>query len=141
LEKLAEALEVEIPPSMQQREERSLLQSLAEDLQQQRLDINEYLQQLERDGKLEEFKQNLSQNATKRLRRSLAVEALAEELKTALSQEEFDEFLAEVARSYRTTPARLQNELGQEALARLRIQRLHDKALLEAVQILEGASA
>jgi trigger factor len=141
LEKLAEALEVEIPPSMQQREERSLLQSLAEDLQQQRLDINEYLQQLERDGKLEEFKQNLSQNATKRLRRSLAVEALAEELKTALSQEEFDEFLAELARSYRTTPARLQNELDQEALARLRIQRLHDKALLEAVQILEGASA
>jgi trigger factor len=141
LEKLAEALEVEIPPSMQQREERSLLESLAEDLQQQRLDINEYLQQLERDGKLEEFKQNLSQNATKRLRRSLAVEALAEELKTTLSQEEFDEFLAELARSYRTTPARLQNELGQEALARLRIQRLHDKALLEAVQILEGTPA
>lgn len=141
LEKLAEALEVEIPPSMQQREERSLLESLAEDLQQQRLDINGYLQQLERDGKLEEFKQNLSQNATKRLRRSLAVEALAEELKTALSQEEFDEFLAEVARSYRTTPARLQNELGQEALARLRVQRLHDKALLEAVQILEGTPA
>lgn len=141
LEKLAEALEVEIPPTMQQREERSLLESLAEDLQQQRLDINGYLQQLERDGKLEEFKQNLSQNATKRLRRSLAVEALAEELKTALSQEEFDEFLAELARSYRTTPARLQNELGQEALARLRVQRLHDKALLEAVQILEGTPA
>lgn len=141
LEKLAEALEVEIPPTMQQREERSLLESLAEDLQQQRLDINGYLQQLEQDGKLEEFKQNLSQNATKRLRRSLAVEALAEELKTALSQEEFDEFLAEVARSYRTTPARLQNELGQEALARLRVQRLHDKALLEAVQILEGTPA
>lgn len=139
LDKLAEALEVEIPPTMQQREERSLLESLAEDLQEQGIDINEYLRQLGKDGKLEEFKQNLSQSATKRLRRSLAVEALAEELKTELSQEEFDQFLAEVARSYRTTPSRLQSEMGQEALARLRIQRLHDKALMEAVQILEGA--
>jgi trigger factor len=141
LDKLAEALEVEIPPTMQLREERSLLESLAEDLQQQGIDINEYLKQLESEGKLEEFKQNLSQSASKRLRRSLAVEALAEELKTELSQEEFNEFLAEVARSYRTTPSRLQSELGQEAIARLRIQRLHDKALMEAVKILEGAQA
>lgn len=139
LDKLAEALEVEIPPSMQQREELSLLESLAEDLQQQGIDINQYQRQLEQDGKLEEFHQNLRQSATKRLRRSLAVEALAEELKTELSQEEFDQFLAEVARSYRTTPSRLQSEMGQAALARLRIQRLHDKALQQAVQILEGA--
>lgn len=139
LDKLAEALEVEIPPTMQQREERSLLESLAEDLQEQGIDISEYLRQLEKDGKLEEFQQNLSQSATKRLRRFLAVEALAEELKTELSQEEFDQFLAEVARSYRTTPSRLQSEMGQEALTRLRIQRLYDKALMEAVQILEGA--
>lgn len=141
LDKLAEMLEVEIPPTMQLREERSLLESLAEDLQQQGIDINQYLKQLESEGKLEDFKQNLSQSAAKRLRRSLAVEALAEELKTELSQEEFEEFLAEVARSYRTTPSRLQSELGQEAIARLRIQRLHDKALMEAVKILEGAQA
>lgn len=139
LDKLAEALEVEIPPTMQQREERSLLESLTEDLQEQGIDIDEYLRQLEKDGKLEEFKQNLSQSATKRLRRFLAVEALAEELKTELSQEEFDQFLAEVARFYRTTPSRLQSEMGQEVLTRLRIQRLYDKALMEAVQILEGA--
>lgn len=138
LDKLAEAIEVEIPPTMQAREEQNLLMSLAEDLKEQNLELGAYLAQLEKDGKLEEFKQNLRESATKRLRRSLAVEALAEELKTELSQEEFAEFLNQVARSYRTTPARLQNELGQDAIARLRIQRLHDKALLEAVARIEG---
>lgn len=138
LDKLGEAIEAEIPPTMQAREEQSLLQSLADDLKQQKLDFNEYIAQLEKDGKLEEFKQNLTESATKRLRRSLAVEALSEELKTELSQEEFSEFLAEMARSYRTTPARLQNELGQDAIARMRIQRLHDKALFEAIAKIEG---
>ncbi|MBO1435815.1 trigger factor [Meiothermus sp. CFH 77666] len=138
LDKLAEAIEVEIPPTMQAREEQSLLMSLAGDLKEQNLELSAYLAQLEKDGKLEEFKQNLRESATKRLRRSLAVEALAEELKTELSQEEFAEFLNEVARSYRTTPARLQNELGQDVIARLRIQRLHDKALHEAVARIEG---
>ncbi len=138
LDKLAEAIEVEIPPSMQAREEQSLLQSLADDLKQQKLELSDYIAQLKKDGKLEEFKQNLSESATKRLRRSLAVEALAEELKTELSQEEFGEFLNEMARSYRTTPASLQNELGQDAIARLRIQRLHDKALLEALTRIES---
>ncbi|MCS7067582.1 MAG: trigger factor [Meiothermus sp.] len=138
LDKLAEALEVQIPPTMQAREEQSLLENLAGELKEQKLELSEFLAQLEKEGKLEEFKQNLSENAAKRLRRSLAVEALAEELKTDLSQEEFEEYLSEVARAYRTTPARLQSELGQGTIARLRIQRLHDKALLEAVSRIEG---
>lgn len=138
LEKLGEALEVEIPPTMLGHEEQSLLQNLADELKQQKLDLGAYFAQIEKDGKLEDFKQNLSQNASRRVRRSLAVEALSEQLKIELSQEEFNEFLAEVARSYRTTPARLQNEIGSEAIARLRIQRLHDKALFEAVQRIES---
>ncbi len=138
LDKLGEAIQADIPPTMLAREEQSLLESLADDLKRQKLDLNDYIAQLEKDGKLEEFRQNLTESATKRLRRSLAVEALAEELKTELSQEEFNEFLAELARSYRTTPARLQSELGRDAVARLRIQRLHDKALLEAVARIES---
>ncbi len=138
LDKLAEGIEAEIPPTMLAREEQSLLQSLADDLKEQKLELGEYIAHLEKEGKLEEFKQSLTQNATKRLRRSLAVEALADELKTELTQEEFDEFLADMARAYRTSPARLQSELGRDAIARLRIQRLHDKALFEAVAKIEG---
>jgi trigger factor len=138
LDKLGEAIEVEIPPTMLAREEQSLLESLAEDLKQQKLALGEYIAQLEKDGKLEEFKQSLSEGAARRLRRSLAVEALSEELKSELSPQEFAEFLAELARSYRTTPERLENELGQEAIARLRTQRLHDKALFMALERIES---
>lgn len=138
LDKLGEAIEVEIPPTMLAREEQGLLESLAEDLKQQKLALGEYIAQLEKDGKLEEFKQSLSEGAARRLRRSLAVEALSEELKSELSPQEFAEFLAELARSYRTTPERLENELGQEAIARLRTQRLHDKALFMALERIES---
>lgn len=138
LEKLGEGVEAEIPPSMQAREEQSLLQSLSEDLKQQNLEFNTYIEQLDRDGKLEEFKTELQTSAIKRLRRSLAVEALSEELGTDLTDAEFDEFLADLARQYRSTPARLQKELGQESINRLRVQRMHDKALFEALEILEN---
>lgn len=134
LDQLGEGIEAEIPPSMQAREEQSLLQSLAEDLKQQNLDFNTYIAQLDKDGKLEEFKTELQTSAIKRLRRSLAVEALSEELGTELSDAEFDEFIADLARQYRSTPARLQKELGAEAIGRLRVQRLHDKALFEAME-------
>jgi len=138
LDKIAEGLEVEIPPALQASEERSLLESLAEDLKEQKVDFNTYIADLEKQGKLEEFKQNLSQSATKRIRRSLAMEGLAEQLGTQLSEEEWNAYLGELARQYRTTPARLQNELEKGTLERLRLQQLYDKALLQALEKVEA---
>lgn len=139
LDKLAQELQVEIPPSMQAREEQNLLESLAQDLKQQNnVELKDYIAELEKQEKLDEFKQNLSQSATTRLKRSLAMEALADELGTELSEEEWNAYLADMARAYRSTPARLQNELGREAIERLRIQRQHDKALFEALDKLDG---
>lgn len=141
LDKIAEGLEVEIPPALQASEERSLLESLAEDLKEQKVDFNTYIADLEKQGKLEEFKQNLSQSATKRIRRSLAMEGLAEQLGTQLSEEEWNAYLGELARQYRTTPARLQNELEKGTLERLRLQRLYDKALLQALEKVEARAS
>lgn len=138
LDKIAEGLEVEIPPALQASEERSLLESLAEDLKEQKVDFNTYIADLEKQGKLEEFKQNLSQSATKRIRRSLAMEGLAEQLGTQLSEEEWNAYLGELARQYRTTPARLQSELEKGTLERLRLQQLYDKALLQALEKVEA---
>jgi hypothetical protein len=42
-----------------------------------------------------------------------------------------------MARAYRTNVASLKKELGEESLERLRVQRLQDKALAEALQTLE----
>lgn len=138
LDKIADALEVEIPPSMQATEERSLLESLANDLKEQKVDFNTYIADLEKGEKLEEFKQNLSESATRRIRRSLAMEGLAEQLGTELTDEEWNAYLGELARQYRTTPARMEKELEPGTLDRLRTQRLYDKALGQALDKVEG---
>ncbi len=142
VEKLAEGLknagsgelsQADIAPSMLAEEERHLLSHLAEDLQKQKITLDEYLKTLESQGKLEEFKTELRGSAEKRLRRSLAREKLAEELGTTYSDEEWKAYLADLARAYRTNPVKLQQDLGGEALARMREQRLRDKAVFEAV--------
>ncbi|WP_119314097.1 trigger factor [Calidithermus terrae] len=134
VDKLAEGMEVEIPPTMQAREEQHLLQHLAEELKAQKIEFNAYIHNLEQEGKLEEFKTKLREDATRSIRRSLAREKLAEDLGTVFTDEEWASYVVDLARAYRTNPNALQQELGEETLARLRLQRLHDKAVMEALE-------
>lgn len=137
LEKLAEGLEAEIPPTMLNREQQHLLEHMAEDLQKEKTTLQDYLKKLEEEGKLEEFRADLKTSAEKRIRRALAKEKLQEELGTELTQEEWNSYLADMARAYRTNVASLKKELGEETLERLKLQLLQDKALAEALQKLE----
>lgn len=133
LEKLAEGLEAEIPPSMVEAEERHLLEHLAEDLYQQGVTLEAYLKALEEKGELPKFKEELRQEALKRVRRSLAKEKLAEELKPEVTEEEWQAYLQAVARSYGMSLAELKREFGERGLARLRAAYVQDKALREAL--------
>lgn len=133
LEKLAEGLGVEIPPSMLEAEERHLLEHLAEDLVRQGLSLEAYLKALEEKGEFEKFREELRQEALKRVRRSLAKERLAEELKPEVSEEEWQAYLQAVARSYGMTVQELKREFGERGLVRLRTAYLQDKALREAL--------
>ncbi|ADH63731.1 trigger factor [Allomeiothermus silvanus DSM 9946] len=137
LEKLAEGLEAEIPPTMLNREQQHLLEHMAEDLQKEKTTLQDYLKKLEEEGKLEEFRADLKTSAEKRIRRALAKEKLQEELGTELTEEEWNAYLADMARAYRTNVASLKKELGEETLERLKLQLLQDKALAEALQKLE----
>jgi len=133
LEKLAEGLEAEIPPSLVEAEERHLLEHLAEDLYRQGVSLEAYRKALEEKGELEKFKEGLRQEALKRVRRTLAREKLAEELSPEVSEEEWQAYLQAVARSQGMTPQQLQEELGRAGLSRLRAAYVQDKALREAV--------
>lgn len=133
LEKLAEGLEAEIPPSMLEAEERHLLEHLAEDLYRQGVGLEAYLKALEERGELEKFKEELRQEALKRVRRSLAKERLAEELKPEVSEEEWQAYLQAVARSYGISLQELRREFGERGLARLRAAYIQDKAVKEAL--------
>ena len=133
LERLAEELEAEIPPSMQEAEERHLLEHLAEDLAARGVSLEAYLKALEEKGEFEKFREELKQEALKRVRRSLAKERLAEEFKPEVSEEEWQAYLQAVARSYGVSLQELRREFGERGLARLKAAYLQDKALKEAV--------
>ncbi|GAB5601810.1 trigger factor [Thermus sp. FJN-A] len=133
LEKLAEGLEAEIPPSMVEAEEHHLLEHLAEDLARQGIALEAYLKALEERGELGKFQEELRGEALKRVRRSLAKERLAEELKPEVSEEEWQAYLQAVARSSGQSLQELKRTLGERGLGRLRAAYLQDKALREAV--------
>lgn len=133
LEKLAEGLEADIPPSMVEAEERHLLEHLAEDLYRQGVSLEAYLEALKEKGELEKFKEELRQEALKRVRRSLAKERLAEELRPELTEEEWQAYLQAVARSYGLTLPELRREFGERGLERLRAAYLQDKAVRMAL--------
>ena len=110
-----------------------LLEHLAEDLYRQGVSLEAYRKALEEKGELEKFKEELRQEALKRVRRTLAREKLAEELSPEVSEEEWQAYLQAVARSQGMTPQQLQEELGRAGLYRLRAAYVQDKALREAV--------
>jgi trigger factor len=133
LEKLAEGIEAEIPPSMLEAEERHLLEHLAEDLARQGVSLEAYLKALEDRGELEKFREDLRQEALKRVKRSLAKERLAEELRPELTEEEWQAYLQAVARSYGLTLPELRREFGERGLERLKAAYLQDKAVRMAL--------
>lgn len=133
LDKLAEGLEVDIPPSMLQAEERHLLEHLAEDLYREGIPLEAYLKALEEKGELPKFKEDLRQEALRRVRIALAKEKLAEELRPELSEEEWQAYLQSVARAYGLSPQELRRQMGEGGLERLKASYLQDKAVREAL--------
>lgn len=133
LDKLAEGLEVDIPPSMLQAEERHLLEHLAEDLYREGIPLEAYLKALEEKGELPKFKEDLRQEVLRRVRIALAKEKLAEELRPELSEEEWQAYLQSVARAYGLSPQELRRQMGEGGLERLKASYLQDKAVREAL--------
>lgn len=136
LEKLAEGLEVEIPPSMLEAEERHLLEHLAEDLYRQGISLEAYLEALKAKGELDKFQADLRKEAEKRVRIALAREKLAEELNPEVSEEEWQAYLQAAARAYGVSVQDLRRQFGEEGLARLKERLRQDKAVQEALKVL-----
>ena len=133
LEKMAEALEVDIPPSLIYDEEREVLRDLEENLRQQGIPFDDYLKSLEREGKLDELKEDVRKQAEMRVRRGLTLEKLAEELGTEVSDEEWNEYLTAYAQRYNMKLPDFKQAVGEEGLENLKLRLVRDKALAEAV--------
>lgn len=137
LEKMAEALEVDIPPSLIHDEEREVLRDLEENLRQQGIPFDDYLKGLEREGKLDELKEDVHKQAEMRVRRGLALEKLTEELGTEVSDEEWNEYLTAYAQRYNMKLPDFKQAVGEEGLENLKLRLVRDKALAEAAAQLD----
>ncbi len=137
LERLAEGLQADIPPSLIHDEERALLRDMEEDMKQRGVPFEDYLRNIEREGKLEEFKKDLHEQAELRVRRGLALEKLAEELGTEVTDEEWDGYLRGYAERYGLKTPDFKKAVGPEGLENLKLRLQRDKALAEAVEQLK----
>ncbi len=139
LNRLAEGLKGEVPPSLVAEEERAIWQEIAEDLAKKGIPFEDYLKQLEAEEKLEALKEDVKKGALMRVKRGLALDKLIEQQKTELTEEEWQAHLEALARRYNLPVPEFERAVGEKALRQLYVRRLHDKALEEAVRAIEAA--
>lgn len=131
--RLADGLEADVPAALIERRRHAIEHDIEHDLERQGTKLGDYRKYLESEGKLSEFEEDLTKSATTRVRRDLALEALADSLGTKLSDEEWRAALESYARANRTTVAKLRVAMGEEGLANFRVVVTRDKALEEAL--------
>ena len=140
LDKLVAGTDFEVPASLLQRRQRSLLQDLQDDLRQQGTTLERYLADLEaRDGR-EAFETELQEAAERSVRRDLVLERLQEVRGTEVSDEELDDAVRYMARRRQQDPGRFKREMGERWLSNYRFLLARDKALREVVRDLTGAA-
>ena len=137
LEHLAEGLEAAIPPTMIRDEEGRVWEEIADNLAVKGVPFEDYIKSLDEE-KLEELKAEVRKSAERRVRRGLALERLVADLGVELSDEERSAYLDAFAREHGVDPARMREALSEAALERILRQRLYDKALTQAVELLRA---
>ncbi len=140
LDKLVAGTDFEVPASLLQRRQRSLLQDLQDDLQEKGTTLERYLADLEaREGR-EGFETELQEAAERGVRRDLVLERLQEMRGTEVSDEELDDAVRYMARRRQQEAGRFKREMGERWLANYRFLLARDKALREVVRELTGGA-
>ena len=138
IEKLVEETTVDLPPSLVTRRKSSLLSNLTRELQQAGLTLEDYLENLEKGEKREEFDAELQESAEAAVKRDLVLERLMDARGTTVDNQEFNDALTYMAARERKDLATFQREMGQEWLTNYRFLLARDKAVRETVRELLG---
>ncbi|WP_027481001.1 trigger factor [Deinococcus pimensis] len=139
VEKLVEGMTVEIPDALIERRQNAMLEEIKDDLGRQGVKWDEYEKFMQEQNKLDDFMTDLRKNAETRVRRDLALEQLAEDMKIGLTQQELDANLNALAQANRITVQQLRSQLGQNGLQGYAATIVRDKALATAVARLGAA--
>ncbi|BDP42948.1 hypothetical protein DAETH_29170 [Deinococcus aetherius] len=138
---LVEGMQVEIPRALIDRRREAMLEEIQDDLGRQGVKWAEYETFMQEQGKLDEFMGDLAKNAEARVRRDLALEQLAEDLKVQVTQAEFDASLAALAQSNGMPVQQLRGQLGPNGLNGYLVSLTREKGLQQALTGLASAQA
>lgn len=130
---LTDNMEAEIPAALLDRRRDAMLEEIKDDLGRQGVKWGEYESFMQEQGKLDEFMADLSKNAESRVKRDLALEKLAEDLKVQVSDAEFNQTMNALAQANGMNPQELSKQLGPDGINTYYASLLREKGLQQAM--------
>ena len=130
---LTENMEAEIPAALLDRRRDAMLEEIKDDLGRQGVKWGEYESFMQEQGKLDEFMADLSKNAESRVKRDLALEKLAEDLKIQVSDAEFNQTMNALAQANGMNPQQLSKQLGPDGINTYYASLMREKGLQQAM--------
>lgn len=135
---LLEGLEADVPETMIARRQETMMEEIKADIARQGVKWGEYEVFMREQGKLDGFMADLRKNAEERVRRDLALEQLAEDLKVRVSDADFGRALTGLAQANRMTVQDLREQLGQNGLSGYYASLIREQALTQAIASLSA---
>ncbi|ACO45407.1 trigger factor [Deinococcus deserti] len=138
---LTERMQADIPQALLERRREAMMQEIQDDLSRQGVKWSEYETFMKEQGKLDEFMADLSKNAETRVKRDLALEKLAEDLKVQVSDAEFNQTMTMLAQANGLSPEQLSKQLGPNGINSYYASIVRERALQQALAQLSGPQA
>lgn len=111
VEKAAEDVQVDIPDAMVETQIDNMLNELDFQLRYQGLNLDNYLKYT--NGKLEDLRDQMRDDAYNRVKTQLTLETIAQEEKIEVTQEEVDEEIEKYAKAYNMEPDKVKESLKE----------------------------
>lgn len=137
LEKVFEATEIDIPDVMVETQIDEMINEFQQQLSQQGLDMQQYFQYLGKD--ITTFRDEVRQDAYKRVKTKLVVDAVAKKENVAAAEEDVEEELAKMAEMYKMEVDQLKGAMGLQGMTFLKqdirnrkaIELMYESAVIE----------
>ncbi len=117
LEKVYEANDIDIPNVMVESQIDEMLYELDQTLRQQGIDLQMYLEYIQKDFK--DFREEMREDAYKKVKTKLLVEAVAKKENITASEEEIENEIKAMAEMYKLETEKLKEMMGEQGMAYL----------------------
>lgn len=130
---ITDGMQVDIPQALLDRRREAMQEEIKDDLGRQGVKWGEYESFMKEQGKLDEFMADLAKNAETRVRRDLALEQLAEDLKVKVSDAEFNQTMTMLAQANGLTAQELSKQLGPNGINSYYTSLVRERGLQQAL--------